>query len=142
MIPCTREATLVHMIDNLGGRLGSFDRLEKGLPDGERWSAFDKGIGGGAFFAGAPAAEAADAAVAAEASDGHRRHRAPGRLSPSRTPGSSRAAEDVARSTYPCGKPDGTRRAKAPRRSRTPSHAGTCSLPGSRKAGARANAWR
>ena len=52
MVPCTREATLVHMIDNLGGRLGSFDRLEKGLADGEQWSAFDKGIGGGAFFAG------------------------------------------------------------------------------------------
>ena len=28
--PCTREATLVHMIDNLGGTLGSFDRIEKG----------------------------------------------------------------------------------------------------------------
>ncbi len=40
----------MHMIDNLGGRLGSFDRLEKALPDGERWSSFDKGIGGGAFF--------------------------------------------------------------------------------------------
>jgi 3'-5' exoribonuclease len=53
VVPCTREATLVHMIDNLGGRLGSFDRLEKGLPAGERWSAFDKGIGGGAFFASA-----------------------------------------------------------------------------------------
>ncbi|MCW3056767.1 MAG: hypothetical protein JWO21_736, partial [Solirubrobacterales bacterium] len=25
VVPCTREATLVHMIDNLGGRLGSFD---------------------------------------------------------------------------------------------------------------------
>jgi 3'-5' exoribonuclease len=62
VIPCTREATLVHMIDNLGGRLGSFDRLEKALPDGEQWSVFDKGIGGGAFFAGAPPAEAADAA--------------------------------------------------------------------------------
>jgi 3'-5' exoribonuclease len=60
VVPCTREATLVHMIDNLGGRLGSFDRLEKGLPDGERWSAFDKGIGGGAFFAGAPADDAAE----------------------------------------------------------------------------------
>ena len=34
VVPCTREATLVHMIDNLGGRLGSFDRLEKELPDG------------------------------------------------------------------------------------------------------------
>ncbi len=60
VVPCTREATLVHMIDNLGGRLGSFDRLEKALPDGERWSAFDKGIGGGAFFAGAPPGEASE----------------------------------------------------------------------------------
>ena len=50
VIPCTREATLVHMIDNLGGRLGSFDRLEKALPSGEQWSAYDKGIGGGAYF--------------------------------------------------------------------------------------------
>ncbi len=51
VVPCTREATLVHMIDNLGGRLGSFDRLERELPAGERWSAFDKGIGAGAYFA-------------------------------------------------------------------------------------------
>ena len=29
VIPCTREATLVHFIDNLGGNLGSFDRIEK-----------------------------------------------------------------------------------------------------------------
>jgi 3'-5' exoribonuclease len=54
VIPCTREATLVHMIDNLGGRLGSFDRVQKALPVGERWAGFDKGIGGGAYFA-APA---------------------------------------------------------------------------------------
>jgi 3'-5' exoribonuclease len=51
VIPCTREATLVHMIDNLGGRLGNFDRIEKALPAGAQWSAYDKGIGGGAFFA-------------------------------------------------------------------------------------------
>ena len=51
VVPCTREATLVHMADNLGGRLGSFDRIEKGLPAGAQWSAFDKGIGGGAYFA-------------------------------------------------------------------------------------------
>jgi 3'-5' exoribonuclease len=51
VVPCTREATLVHMIDNLGGRLGSFDRLEKELAPGRRWSAFDRAIGGGAFFA-------------------------------------------------------------------------------------------
>ncbi len=51
VVPCTREATLVHMIDNLGGRLGSFDRLEKELPAGEQWSGFDKALGGGAYFA-------------------------------------------------------------------------------------------
>jgi 3'-5' exoribonuclease len=51
VVPCTREATLVHMIDNLGGRLGSFDRLEKALPDGSRWSAYDRALGGGAWFA-------------------------------------------------------------------------------------------
>ncbi|HYB31427.1 MAG TPA: HD domain-containing protein [Solirubrobacteraceae bacterium] len=51
VVPCTREATLVHMIDNLGGRLGSFDRLEKDLPAGAQWSAYDKALGGGAYFA-------------------------------------------------------------------------------------------
>jgi 3'-5' exoribonuclease len=49
--PCTREATLVHMIDNLGGRLGSFDRLEKSLGDGEKWSRFDRALSGSAYFA-------------------------------------------------------------------------------------------
>ena len=38
VVPCTREATLVHMIDNLGGRLGSFDRLEKALRPGASWT--------------------------------------------------------------------------------------------------------
>jgi 3'-5' exoribonuclease len=56
VVPCTREATLVHMIDNLGGRLGSFDRLEKGLQDGERWSAFDRALSGSAYFASRAAA--------------------------------------------------------------------------------------
>ena len=51
VVPCTREATLVHMIDNLGGKLGSFDRLEKELPAGAQWSAYDKALGGGAYFA-------------------------------------------------------------------------------------------
>ena len=54
VLPCTREATLVHMIDNLGGRLGSFDRLERGLAPGRRWSGFDRAIGTGAFFAERP----------------------------------------------------------------------------------------
>ena len=60
VVPCTREATLVHMIDNLGGRLGSFDRIEKELPAGAEWSGYDKALGGGAFFAGR--AETAEAA--------------------------------------------------------------------------------
>jgi 3'-5' exoribonuclease len=58
VVPCTREATLVHMVDNLGGRLGSFDRLQKELAPGSRWSPFDRAIGSGAFF-GAPAQLAA-----------------------------------------------------------------------------------
>ena len=39
-----------HAIDNLGGKLGSFDRLERELGDGESWSRFDRGIDGSAFF--------------------------------------------------------------------------------------------
>ena len=50
VVPATREATLVHMMDNLGGRLGSFDRIEKELAPGAEWSAFDRAIGGGAYF--------------------------------------------------------------------------------------------
>ncbi|MGI9082246.1 MAG: 3'-5' exoribonuclease YhaM family protein [Thermoleophilaceae bacterium] len=51
VVPCTREATLVHMIDNLGGTLGSFDRLEKSLADGECWTGFDRALSGSAYFA-------------------------------------------------------------------------------------------
>jgi 3'-5' exoribonuclease len=50
ILPATREAVLVHMIDNLGGRLGSFDRLERELPDGESWSRFDRALSGSAYF--------------------------------------------------------------------------------------------
>jgi 3'-5' exoribonuclease len=51
VVPCTREATLVHMIDNLGGRLGSFDRIEKELPAGARWSGYDRALDSSAYFA-------------------------------------------------------------------------------------------
>jgi len=51
VVPCTREATLVHFVDNLGGNLGSFDRIEKTLADGASWSDFDRGISASAFFA-------------------------------------------------------------------------------------------
>jgi 3'-5' exoribonuclease len=50
VVPATREAVLVHMIDNLGGRLGSFDRLERELPEGEEWSGFDRALSGSAYF--------------------------------------------------------------------------------------------
>ena len=45
------------MVDNLGAALGSFDRIEQTLGDGERWSDFDRAIKGAAYFA--PPAEAA-----------------------------------------------------------------------------------
>ncbi len=47
VVPCTREATLVHMVDNLGGRLGSFDRVEKELLAAGAVVGFDKAIGAG-----------------------------------------------------------------------------------------------
>jgi 3'-5' exoribonuclease len=65
VVPCTREATLVHFLDNLGGRLGSFDRLEKELPDGAAWTSFDRGIGAGAYFAARATPEPGDDRAAA-----------------------------------------------------------------------------
>jgi 3'-5' exoribonuclease len=56
VVPATREAVLVHMIDNLGGRLGSFDRLERELPAGESWSGFDRALSGSAYFGSRAAA--------------------------------------------------------------------------------------
>jgi 3'-5' exoribonuclease len=52
VVPATREATLVHAMDNLGGTLGSFDRIERELPDGQAWSRFDRGIDSAAYFRG------------------------------------------------------------------------------------------
>jgi 3'-5' exoribonuclease len=54
VVPCTREATLVHMADNIGAKMGSFDRLEKALVPGQEWSPFDRGLGGGAYFPADP----------------------------------------------------------------------------------------
>ena len=50
VVPATREATLVHGVDTLGARLGSFDRVEKTLATGEPWGPWDKGLGGAAYF--------------------------------------------------------------------------------------------
>lgn len=50
VVPATREATLVHMIDNLGSKLGSYDRVQHELPHGAEWADYDKGLGAVAFF--------------------------------------------------------------------------------------------
>jgi 3'-5' exoribonuclease len=49
--PRTREATLVHAVDELSGRLGAFDRLEQSLTDAEAWSRWDRVLDGPAYFA-------------------------------------------------------------------------------------------
>ena len=62
VVPCTREATLVHFIDNLGGNLGSFDRIEKALAEGASWSDFDRGLVDGRLLRRARASARAQAA--------------------------------------------------------------------------------
>jgi 3'-5' exoribonuclease len=51
VVPCTREAALVHAIDELGSKLGAFDRLERETASGETWSRFDHVIGASALTA-------------------------------------------------------------------------------------------
>ncbi|MDE3069132.1 MAG: HD domain-containing protein [Acidobacteriota bacterium] len=75
VVPCTREATLVHMIDNLGGRLGSFDRLERELAPGRLWSDFDRAIGGAAYFGPQERAPQGGRAEASPGGEGERVHR-------------------------------------------------------------------
>jgi 3'-5' exoribonuclease len=62
VVPCTREATLVHFIDNLGGNLGSFDRIEKNLAEGASWSDFDRGLSTSAYFSRRERADGREAA--------------------------------------------------------------------------------
>ena len=48
--PCTREAALVHAMDNLSGDLGAFDRVENETPVEQRWSRYDRALEGSVFF--------------------------------------------------------------------------------------------
>ena len=64
VVPSTREATIVHFCDNLGGRLGSFDRLEKGLPAGAAWSGYDRALSASAYFGPCDGSKPADTAGA------------------------------------------------------------------------------
>ncbi len=50
VVPWTREAAVVHAMDNLSGTLGAFDRLERETPGEQRWSRFDRVPGSSAFF--------------------------------------------------------------------------------------------
>lgn len=52
--PAIREAVLVHLMDNLGGTLGTYDRLEKSLAQGASWSQRDFALGGSAYFGHSP----------------------------------------------------------------------------------------
>lgn len=64
VVPCTREATLVHAADDLSAKLGSFDRLQHGLAAGASWSSYDKVLGGSAYFSADPLADDEPAMVA------------------------------------------------------------------------------
>jgi 3'-5' exoribonuclease len=55
VVPCTREATIVHAMDELSSRLGAFDRLERDSPNGARWSRYDHVIESAARLSGSPA---------------------------------------------------------------------------------------
>jgi 3'-5' exoribonuclease len=60
VVPHTREAALVHHVDDLAAQLGGFDRLQRELADGEQWSPFDRGVGGAAYFGPARDVDAVD----------------------------------------------------------------------------------
>ena len=45
-----RETGTLTVSPSLRGNLGSFDRIEKSLADGARWSDFDRGISTAAYF--------------------------------------------------------------------------------------------
>lgn len=88
VVPATREAVLVHQADDLAARMGSFDRLERGLAPGDEWSGFDRALGGAAYFGPArggrarpeevaPPEEPPPAAEALASEPGHRRDVSP-----------------------------------------------------------------
>jgi len=49
VMPSTREATLVHTVDNLSGQMGAFDRLAKQAGD-DAWSRYDRVLETAAYF--------------------------------------------------------------------------------------------
>ncbi|MDO9352374.1 MAG: HD domain-containing protein, partial [Solirubrobacteraceae bacterium] len=65
--PQTREAYLVHSMDNLGGKLGTVDRMEQERQPGAAWSSADWAFGGSVWFADVAEEQDAEGASAAGA---------------------------------------------------------------------------
>ncbi len=63
--PQTREAFLVHTMDNLGGKLGTVDRMDQERAPGAAWSAPDWAFGGSVWFADSAEEPSEDAATGA-----------------------------------------------------------------------------
>jgi 3'-5' exoribonuclease len=62
VLPATKEALLVHAVDNISAKLGTIDRLLDEHPPGTVWSNFDRALGTSAYLGAAqPAGEAAPA---------------------------------------------------------------------------------
>jgi 3'-5' exoribonuclease len=59
VMPCTREATIVHAMDELSGRFGAFDRLERETAAQQAWSRYDRVLDTSAWLA-SPGADAQD----------------------------------------------------------------------------------
>jgi 3'-5' exoribonuclease len=66
VVPCTREATIVHAMDELSGRFGAFDRLERETPADEAWSRYDRVLDTSAWLASPGADTQALAAAGSE----------------------------------------------------------------------------
>ena len=52
VVPCTREATLVHAMDALSGQMGAYDRLSKEAAPDATWSRFDRVLETSAYLRG------------------------------------------------------------------------------------------
>ena len=50
VVPATREAWLVHMIDNLGGSSAPSTASRRAWRRAPRWTGFDRGVGASAYF--------------------------------------------------------------------------------------------
>jgi 3'-5' exoribonuclease len=50
VVPAIREATIVHLADNLDSKLAGYDRLQAALEGDAVWSEYDRSLGTSAYF--------------------------------------------------------------------------------------------